>query len=202
MNRWHSLWCLQIPRFFLMAFGQAKLLFPTLGRLLPECPILRIDRVPFKLPALFNLFSEELLPIKRHDVRTLKTRPPLPTRDGLADLGSPDGRAAPQPLTTRRSNPNVNCVNARADQWRLIKLLRVLQISHCQKISNSLRQPSLCLVVLQPSALRFGGSAMPTDFRYGLRPGRLSRSRSPRAWATLLAAMTSRLRIDTTEDSA
>jgi hypothetical protein len=49
-----------------LGFGSAKLLFPALGRLLPECPILRIDRVPFKLAAFFNLLSKELLPIERH----------------------------------------------------------------------------------------------------------------------------------------
>jgi hypothetical protein len=68
-------------------------------------------------------------------------------------------------------------VAARANQRQLIELLGVLQISHCPKISNTSRQPSLCLVVLQSSALRrwLGGSALlgPMDFRYGLRPGRL-----------------------------
>jgi hypothetical protein len=50
----------------LLSFGQAKLFFPTLGRLLPERPILRSDRVPLKRAAFLNLLSGEILPIKWH----------------------------------------------------------------------------------------------------------------------------------------
>jgi hypothetical protein len=79
-----------------LGFGQAKLLFPTLSCLLPECPILGIDRVPFKLSAFFDLLSEEPLPIKRHGVRLTK-RGRLSPGDGLADLGFVEPRRAPTP---------------------------------------------------------------------------------------------------------
>jgi len=115
-------------------FGEAKLLFPTLGRLMPECPILRIDRVPFMLAAFFDLLSEELLPIKWHGA-PLTEQGRLSPGDGLADLGLQMSPSSRQPLTARRSNPNVNCADARANQWRLVKSLRVLQIRHYPKIS-------------------------------------------------------------------
>jgi hypothetical protein len=118
-------------------FGEAKLLFPTLGRLMPECPILRIDRVPFMLAAFFDLLSEGLLPIKWHGA-PLTEQGRLSRGDGLADLGLQMSPSSRQPLTARRSNPNVNCADARANQWRLVKSLRVLQIRHYPKISMHL----------------------------------------------------------------
>jgi hypothetical protein len=101
---------------------------------MPECPILRIDRVPFMLAAFFDLLSEELLPIKWHGA-PLTEQGRLSPGDGLADLGLQMSPSSRQPLTARRSNPNVNCADARANQWRLVKSLRVLQIRHYQKIS-------------------------------------------------------------------
>jgi hypothetical protein len=113
-------------------FGEAKLLFPTFGRLMPECPILRIDRVPFMLAAFFDLLSEELLPIKWHGA-PLTEQGRLSPGDGLADLGLQMSPSSRQPLTARRSNPNVNCADARANQWRLIKSLRCCKSDTTQK---------------------------------------------------------------------
>ena len=66
------------------------------------------------------------------DLRSEKRGRLTPDRDDLPDLGSSRCPAAPQPLTTRQSNPKVNCVYARANQWRLLKLLRVLRAGHIQ----------------------------------------------------------------------
>jgi hypothetical protein len=44
----------------------AKLLFPTPSNLLPKCSVLRIDRLPLKLAAVFDLFFEKLLYLERH----------------------------------------------------------------------------------------------------------------------------------------
>jgi hypothetical protein len=81
-----------------LAFGQAKLLFPTPGRLLPERPILRIDRVPLKLAAFLNLLSKEILPIKWHGVQPDKNEaasPPDETASWIWGLPC----IPPRPLT-------------------------------------------------------------------------------------------------------
>ena len=116
-----------------LAFGLAKLFFPTLDRLLPERPILHIDRVPLKLAAIFNLLSEEILQIKWHGVQPDKNEAASPPdENGLVDLGSAMYPAAPSnPHPARRSDPKANCVQARAEQVRSIEILELLQVGHC-----------------------------------------------------------------------
>jgi hypothetical protein len=113
-----------------LGFGQAKLLLPTFGRLLPECPILCSDREPLKLAAFFNLLSEEILPIKWHGAHLTKKRPSLPRGD-LSTFQEEERPVSPSPTPQRdRQILIANCVLARTNPRRLVELVDLLQLSH------------------------------------------------------------------------
>jgi hypothetical protein len=120
-----------------LAFGVAKLFFPTLDRLLPERPILRTDRVPLKLPAFFNLFSEEILQIKWHGVQPDKNEAASPPDETASQIWGSSRPVSPSSKPQRdHQNLIANCVLARADQERSIEILELLQVRHCSNRSR------------------------------------------------------------------